>query len=324
MSSKIKTNPFFFEWKGHPVSDVAGLHKKIVELWPAKPIIYLAGDSSLDNKYWVPSSSGPNGSPLPVEIPEIYQVAFDPPSPKPDVAFWLNHALGERATTLNLAVEESMLRERDNVLLEHDEFIRDNIRAQDILIVSIGANDIALRPTFATVRHMLKLAWFTPRRLLEQKSGSGLGYLTSLFKDQIEAYVSQLVEKQKPRAVVVCMIYYPLEAAASKQKSWADLPLKALGYNSYPGQLQAVIRAMYDLATKSVKLDGTEVVPCPLFEVMDGKCEEDYVARVEPSSDGGRKMASLFKGLLKEILPATKLARTVSDPESLPSGSDRA
>jgi len=306
MSRKIKTSYFFQEWKGHPISDVTALHKEILELWPTKPIIYLAGDSSLDNKYWVPSSNGPYGSPLPVELPEIYRIAFDPPRPKPDVAFWLNHVLGERATALNLAIEESTLRERDDDLLEHDKFIRDNIRAEDILIVSVGANDIALRPTFATVRHMLKLAWLTPRGFLERKSAWGLGYFTNLFKDQIEAYVSRLVEKQKPRAVIVCMIYFPLEAGVSKQRSWADLPLKALGYNWFPGQLQAAIRAMYELSTKRIKIEGTNVVPCPLFEALDGKREEYYVARVEPSTDGGHKMALQFKELLEEILLATK------------------
>jgi len=306
MSRKIKTSYFFQEWKGHPISDVTALHKEILELWPTKPIIYLAGDSSLDNKYWVPSSNGPYGSPLPVELPEIYRIAFDPPRPKPDVAFWLNHVLGERATALNLAIEESTLRERDDDLLEHDKFIRDNIRAEDILIVSVGANDIALRPTFATVRHMLKLAWLTPRGFLERKSAWGLGYFTNLFKDQIEAYVSRLVEKQKPRAVIACMIYFPLEAGVSKQRSWADLPLKALGYNWFPGQLQAAIRAMYELSTKRIKIEGTNVVPCPLFEALDGKREEYYVARVEPSTDGGHKMALQFKELLEEILLATK------------------
>lgn len=299
MSRKIKSSRFFYEWKGHPVSEVTALHKKILELRPSKPIIYLAGDSSLDNKYWVPGASI---SPLPIGVPEIYSAAFDPPTPKPDIAFWLNHELGERATTLNLAVEESTLRERDGELLEHDKFIRDNIRAEDILIVSVGANDIVLRPTFSTVRHMLQLAWLTPRRSLERNTAWSLGYFTRLFKDQVEAYVSQLVEKQKPRAVIVCMIYYPLEAAASTQQSWADMPLKALGYNRYPGQLQAAIRAMYELATKNIKIEGVEVVPCPLFEALDGKREDDYTARVEPSSEGGHKMALQFRNLLEGIL----------------------
>jgi hypothetical protein len=43
----------------------------------------------------------------------------------------------------------SMLQERDNDLLDHDKFIRDNIHTRDILVVSIGANDIVIKPIFA-------------------------------------------------------------------------------------------------------------------------------------------------------------------------------
>src|SRR5947207_11327081 len=154
MAPRINTSRFFNEWKGHPIPDITTFRSTVVSLRPDKPIIYLAGDSSLDNKYWVPSS-------LPVPVPEVYRAVLDQPSPKPDIAFWLNHFLGDRATVLNLAVEESLLRDRDTALLPPDKFIRDNIRPQDVLVVSVGANDVALSPTFATMRHMLQLAWLT-------------------------------------------------------------------------------------------------------------------------------------------------------------------
>src|SRR6201992_270405 len=113
-TTKINASRFFYEWKGHPLSDVTALHAKVLSLRPDKPIIYLAGDSSLDNKYWVSSIRRDER-----DVPEIYDAAFDKRSSslKPDVAFWLNHLLGNQATTLNLAVEESMLRERDRELL---------------------------------------------------------------------------------------------------------------------------------------------------------------------------------------------------------------
>jgi len=301
MSNKINTSRFYAEWKGHPLQDITTFRSIVLERRPNKPIIYLAGDSSLDNKAWVPSS-GSRGEQLPVDVPDIYKAALDRAAPKPDVAFWLNHLLGDSSTTLNLAVEESTLRERSHQLLDHDRFIRDNIRATDVLIVSVGANDIALRPTFATVRNMLQLAWLTPRAALERGLAWGLGHFIRLFKDEIEAYISKIVEKQKPRAVVICMIYYPLEANASDQSSWADLPLRLLGYNSYPGQLQTAIRKMYELATQKIQVQGTTVIPCALFEAMDGKSKEDYSARVEPSSEGGRKMAEHLTKLLDPLI----------------------
>ena len=297
MASRINTSRFFNEWKGHPIADITTFRSTVVSLRPDKPIIYLAGDSSLDNKYWVPSS-GPLGESLPVPVPEVYRAVLDHPSPKPDIAFWLNHFLGDRATVLNLAVEESLLRDRDTALLPHDKFIRDNIRPQDVLVVSVGANDVALSPTLATMRHMLQLAWLTPRAFLERGTAWSLSHFTKMFGEKVQTYVSRLVELQKPCAVIVCMIYYPLEAGVGSQTSWADLQLRLLGYNRHAEHLQTAIRKMYDMATKQIQITGTRVVPCALFEVLDGKHEDDYTARVEPSTEGGRKMALHLKRLL--------------------------
>ncbi|KAF2179465.1 hypothetical protein K469DRAFT_716254 [Zopfia rhizophila CBS 207.26] len=297
---KINCSHFYAEWKGHPIEDLKTFHTFILQQRPDKPIIYLAGDSSLDNKYWVPSS-GASGEPLPVEVPEIYWNILNRPRPKPDIAFWLNHSLGNEATALNTAVEESMLRERDEYLLPHDKFIRDHIRPEDILIVSIGANDVALRPTLSTIRHMLQLAWLTPKKYLESGTASSLKYFKNMFGDRVQSYIERLIEKQKPRAVIVCAIYYPLEANAG-QRSWADLQLKALGYNSYPSQLRMAIRKMYEIATQKIQIEGTTVVPCALYAVLDGKRKQDYTARVEPSSEGGRKMAAHFQELLDPFL----------------------
>ena len=292
---KIDTARFYFQYQGHPIPDISTFRSITLSERPGKPIIYLAGDSSLDNKYWVPSTFR---EPLPVDVPSIYHSVLDQPRPKPDIAFWLNHFLGSSATALNLAVEASTLKERGERLLEHDVFIRDHISANDILVVSIGANDIALKPTFGTICHMLRLAWLTPRFLLNSWT---LTHFTNLFKTQVQTYVEKLVEKQKPHAIIVCMIYYPLENAG-KQRSWADLPLRLLGYNRFPGQLQTAIGRMYELATKMVRVEGVEVVPCKLFEVLDGKRREDYEARVEPSVEGGRKIAVLLKGIMDSFI----------------------
>lgn len=295
MAQKIKSSRFFYQWKGHPLEDMDLLRKLAVSKHPDQPIIYLAGDSSLDNKCWVSKDD------INVEIPEIYHEAFDKPSPKPDVAFWLNSLLDDRATSLNLAVEESMLRERANTLLEHDTFICDNIRAEDILIVSIGGNDIALKPTLSTAASMLQLAYLTPLGSLERGDAWSMSHFIRIFKDEVAAYVSKLVEKQKPRAVIICMIYYPLEKSAS-QTSWADVPLKALRYDSFPQKLQTGIRKMYELATQKIEIEGTKIIPCALFDVLDSKDANDFTARVEPSAQGGSKMASHFVKLLEEHL----------------------
>ncbi|KAI4618974.1 hypothetical protein J4E83_005925 [Alternaria metachromatica] len=304
--AKISCARFYFEWKGHPVDDLATFRNVTLAERPDKPTVYLAGDSSLDNKHWVDKTS----SIVPTHLPGIYDKAFKHPCvPKPDVAFWINSLLEHRATCINTAVEESMLRDRDDVLLPHDEFIRDNIRSNDVLIVSVGANDIALRPNPSTIRHMLQLAWLTQRKSLESGTASALQYFKHMFGTKTQDYIARLTAKTKPRAVIVCMIYFPLESGLG-QTSWADVQLKALGYNSYPGQLQAAIRAIYEMATKAIRIEGTEIVPCALFEVLDGKLADDYTARVEPNEAGGKKMAIRFVELLDEILEKSDIPET--------------
>lgn len=306
-SSKINRSRFYFEWKGHQIQDLISFHAITTEERPGKPIVYLAGDSSLDNKYWVS-----NDQELEVETPGIYKHTLDKPTPKPDVSFWMNHLLGDRATCINTAVEESMLRQRDKELLAHDEFIRDNIRAEDILIVSVGANDIALKPLPCTIRHMLQLAWITPRSSIEKGTASSLQYFNDMFCDKVQAYVDRMTSKTRPRAVIICMIYFPLESGLG-QSSWADAQLMALGYNTWPGQLQTAISTLYRTATQRIKLQGTEVVPCPLHEVLDKKTAKDYIARVEPSEQGGRKMANKFVEILETIWTAPTTERHASN-----------
>jgi hypothetical protein len=311
---------FYGVWKGHDPEHLTELHSIIRAKRPGKPVVFLAGDSSLDNKYWVDRSDLDN---IDVEVPEIYNLAFkETKKPKPDVSYWMNVALGQQGTALNCAIEASMLRERNTELLPQDEFIRDNLRPEDILVVSIGGNDIALRPNLATIRRLLQLAYFTPRSSLENGTAWAYSYFTHMFKDQVESYISRLVEKQKPRAIIVCMIYYPLESSASTQQSWADTPLSALRYNSDPARLQTAIKQMYQLATSKIQIEGVQVIPCPLFEVLDAKDEGDFVARVEPSSQGGQKMANRFKELLVEILTGEE--EQVSQLDSLANSASEA
>jgi hypothetical protein len=99
------------------------------------------------------------------------------------------------------------------------------------------------------------------------------------------------------------MIYFLDEKATG---SWADTALGALGYNSNPAQVQTLIRRMFELATRTVSIPGTEVIPFPLFDVLNGKDTTDYRERVEPSPSGGSKMASaLLDSILNEPTPTS-------------------
>lgn len=53
-----------------------------------------------------------------------------------------------------------------------------------------------------------------------------------------------------------------------------------------------------------IKVQGSEVIPVPLFNVLDGKCSDDYVARVEPSASGGKKMAEYLLDVIDNPVAA--------------------
>lgn len=105
-----------------------------------------------------------------------------------------------------------------------------------------------------------------------------------------------LTAKTKPAKILVCMVYYPDEANAP---SWAGAALAALGYNTNPAKVQALTRKIYQEVIAEINVPGCDpVVPVPLFQVLDGKNTQDYVARVEPSATGGSKMAEFILDLI--------------------------
>ena len=68
-------------------------------------------------------------------------------------------------------------------------------------------------------------------------------------------------------------------------------------------------------ATSRIAIEGTEVVPFPLFRVLDGKTSSDYCQRVEPSPQGGRKMArALLNAVVAPPGAATETFFSPPDP----------
>merc|ERR1719491_160363 len=124
----------------------------------------------------------------------------------------------------------------------------------------------------------------------------GLAYFVDLFGNAIQNYVLRILGETRPKKVVICMIYFLDEQG----HSWADRALAVLDYNRNPARLQEAIRAVFRLATKRIRISGTEVVAFPLFEVLDGKTSSDYVSRVEPSAQGGAKMGEALMNVILE------------------------
>ena len=244
-----------------------------------KKFIYLAGDSSLDNKFWLASYKKPcNGY-------ETFVIAS-----KPDICYQLNRKLVDlnynNWAVINTAVEESSLGERSKTLLMQDKFICDNISKNDILIVSVGGNDIALKSSMSLKFHIANLIYFAG----DIEKSSSFAVLVDLFKTQTESYLNRLTAKCKPRKILISSIYFP----CLHGKGWADTVLSLMNYNQNYKRVHEIIKSVYNQATSKVHVEGTKVHVIDTFNILDFANGDDYVARVEPSENGGEKMASSF------------------------------
>lgn len=317
----VPASAYYSTWSGHEVQHLTAAHRALRRQHSS--LIFLAGDSSLDNKAWLKEQAPAlNG----------YDEFLQPPIMKTDICYWLNSEAmlhgAQHVACLNTAVEATTLYDRGSRLLPPDQFIHDHITTEDYMIVSVGGNDIALKPSLCTIIHMLLLVRCSSRDCLHRCSCGcmpfagccgatvtrygcqgcmrgllgcvwplGLGYFLDLFGNAVRRYVLRIIGPVRPRKVIVCMIYFLDEEGSS----WADAALASLGYDRDPARLQAAIRAIFRLATKRIRIRGTDVVAFPLFEVLDGRSTTDYVSRVEPSASGGKKMA---QALMREVLPA--------------------
>lgn len=336
-SSKIRSSDFYGEYYGHRIEHLDALLPQLRASSDA--LIWLAGDSTLDNKYWL-SGTAP-------AVPGAYQNTLEPPYSKPDVTYWLNHLAAESSeeelrrddkqpspkwAAINTAVEATTLNERTFRLRPQDRFLRDNIQAKDVLVVSVGGNDIALAPSPCTIASMLGLMFCLPKPCIEQGCscaacplddcccGCGpslwsclcscppcLGYFRHMFGTRTQKYIEALTVTVKPQTILVCMVYYPDETAS---QGWAGPALNALGYNSNPAKLQSLILKAFREVSSTIRISGSQVIPVPLFHVLNGKNSEDYVERVEPSVSGGKKMAEFFLDHLRRE-PSSSSLRVV-------------
>ncbi len=289
---KIFSSSYYAEFSGHPLEDLAKMLRRCRRRpgfdGESRNAIFLAGDSTLDNKYYIRKEAKPvNG----------YEQVLDDKAHR-DVCHCINqelvnHRLGEQWFAINAAVENCTLRSKASSLNQHDEFVRDNVTEDDMIVVSLGGNDLALSPTLRTLWHMMVLMYVNKASTTRNGSTRAMKHLCHIFRDGMQDYLEKLTSKRKPKKIVLCFLYFPHEN--TKKHSWANTKLAMLGYNTAPYKAQSAFHALFDLAIKQVQLPGVQLVPHALFNVLDSSDpSRDYVERVQPSEQGGTKMAESF------------------------------
>lgn len=285
----VDARAFYSTYHGHDAGHLAAV-QSLLRSAGARRFIYLAGDSSLDNKYWLSSE------PL-VAACAGMESALSPANARvpPDVAAQINSRLIEQLgagwACLNAAVEESTLSDRQDghVLPPQDEWLAGVLTPADVLVCSAGGNDVVLAPSVSTVAALAALLIAASENGLRDGTAYGMATVERLFRDGVEAWLARLCAHTQPSLIVVCFPYFPHEGGAG----WADAALSLMGYGTNPRRLQTVMRAVFARATRAVRAPGgSRVVSLALYDVLDSApASGDYIARVEPSAAGGAKMA---------------------------------
>ncbi len=287
--SKVPSRVFYNNWKGHRVQDLERVFESLVT-GQKPPVVWLAGDSSLDNKAWVTSDAPAcNG----------YEKVLDPGMSRKDVCYWLNAKVPNPFVAINAAVEASTLGERiSDGLLPQDELVRDRIKSDDVLIVSVGGND------FALARSILKvgLMAFAVRVLPYVAQPVAAFAVSKGMKQQLCSFIQKLCERNAPRLIILCTIYYPCKYGSG----WPDKFLRWMGYDTDAKSIQNMIDGMHSQVTlpacKELERSlRTQVVGIELSKVLDWKNERHYVCRVEPSDVGGGEMAEEFVRVIRRV-----------------------
>jgi hypothetical protein len=126
--------------------------------------------------------------------------------------YHINSILADKNIPLaavNTAVEESSLSQReDHGLLPHDQVIARQLTEQDVLVVSLGGNDVALRPSIGVIASMAALIYATPSWCIEKGPAfaPALWYFIHMFKTRMRTVIEKICATKKPRRVVMCML----------------------------------------------------------------------------------------------------------------------
>jgi hypothetical protein len=297
--AKVDAISYYKEYSGHKVADLKNVFRNL-KADGCEEFIFYGGDSSLDNKYWVFSLASGKNDKESIYVKNIsapatngYEKFLTPPRMIKDIDYWMNKylkdnqkALNKRICSIMTSVEESTLNGRKNRLLPQDQFVQDHISANDYLIISIGGNDIAFNVDDSDVKKHLNALKNNPN------DRSAFSAILPIFKEKTEKYIKKLVNKSKPKKIIINMIYYPDENPHSA--SWVSRTLNELDYDRRPSLLQSLVDKFYQLGTKEIYIEHSQVIPLQLSHVLDGKNSNDYVSRIEPSVSGGKKMARFF------------------------------
>jgi len=271
LSTKINQELFYEPYHGHDVEDIIKIYYA-AKSSKVDQIVWLAGDSTLDNKYWIKKDEQKPAT-------HVYDKILDNPHMIQDVAYHVNTLLNKNQLCINTSIEATTLEQHITRSFEQDVFIKENVGVNDTLIVSCGGNDILFDP-MSMMPHLLKYL-----------VTGYIDFFHDIFHDKLKAFVKKLTKKTKPKKVIICILYYP---NFQNPAGWASTLLSAFKMLGAENMVLKLIQTVYQECVSKIKITGLNLEYCPLYIALDGTNTNDYVSGVEPSVQGGKKIALLL------------------------------
>ena len=278
MSEQIKITPdkFYSDTNGHSPKYLQTICNKFRQ---NKNFVFLAGDFTLDNKKAISKY---------VEAVNGYEEILHPPESIPDITFHLNtfsSKLDNKNLIINCTTGNNTLNEHDFSskisMNQQDQIIIDNIKQDDILVISIGSNDIISKPTGDFISRLMKVC---PDQT-EYVNYDELKYFAEYFYNNILTYIKQLCIKNVPKLIIICGAYFP---SITKGKSmWSNQVLDLIDYNVYPSKLQSVLSYLYNESLTKINIDGYNIKYITYSDILDGSDDDYYYNRLYLSNKGG-------------------------------------
>ncbi|CAD7939085.1 unnamed protein product [Amoebophrya sp. A120] len=334
---------FYWDFPGHRVEYLHSLvtllqtkldiHRKS---GPPAFLVYLLGDSSLDNKHWLyPNDWSKPDFFLNKNKLDLTNTAFTAPAcnryeqvlSQParsvqDVCYWLNRRAADHGAQLleteptsvflhtphlyfvNAAVEASTLAMCHSTLLPQDQVVADRVTPDDVLVVSVGHNDMAFYRT-RDVEHVLKHGTTD-----DKVARMAVELFHDVYKRNLEAYLNKVLDGKRCKLLVVCMLYN-LDENDNQDDDWSLLngvePMYAkIGFRKNPElkrRFKVALHAVFEALISKVQVANEDkVVPLELSRALDGTDTTMYELRNEPSVLGGKAMSSLIFDTIMENL----------------------
>lgn len=309
------------------------------------PLIFMAGDSTLYNRHWVAhnrhaqadvesSFHKPKAEPVDKGLAQFLKE--EDQFQLKDMTYWVSYWLRSKTPTgsspgvINVSVEERAL--KDSVddfpkpeIARQDQLVRENLRSNDTLLVSIGGNDILLKPDIWMISAAAWM-WLVMKVGHVDRHTWGIRTFVGIFKDKVQDYIFSLLPEDNakwPHKIMVMFPYLPSydkvkqsghsDGGHSQGSEWASPILEKIGYfdEAKRGQMVQVMREVYrqsyalqrELTQKLAKIkpeNPPRVIMFAGYKWLDGSVPDAYEALVEPNILGGAILGHAITSLYLE------------------------